>query len=91
MASNLSILDRNILHGFEAYSDADACEDMYLRHRHLGVEAAEKMANDWGALSEELAPMLAAACRPFETLFEPGDYGVRDFIRVRFENFGRPQ
>jgi hypothetical protein len=81
--SNLSILDHNIIHSLEAYDCAEECEDIYLRHRHLGPLNAERMADRWGMVGDRLTPMLEAARR----IAGCDDNGVRDFIRVRFENF----
>jgi hypothetical protein len=91
-ATNLSVLDLNVLHAFRGVSSdpaaLDEAEAIYLRHRDLqGCLWSEAVALEWLDLSARLAPMLDAAARGHGQ----GDTtAVRDFIRDRFYHWRNP-
>lgn len=64
--SNLSILEHNIIDSFGAFSDPEAVETHFLSCLdRCGTLDAERIANEFGTLSDKLAPMLDAAVRPY--------------------------
>ena len=57
--SNLSILDRNIVHAFGALDNAEEVERFYLDCRDkVGPLKAEAMAHEWGELHRFCSPLL---------------------------------
>jgi len=91
-ATNLSVLDLNVLHAFRGVSSdpaaLDEAEAIYLRHRDLqGCLWAEAVALQWLDLSDRLQPMLNAAGAGHGQ----GDTtAVRAFIRDRFYHHRNP-
>jgi hypothetical protein len=73
--SNLSILERNTLHGL-----SDDAADLYLRGCARGEQRALYMATEWGAISERIAPMIKAGVNAHGMT---DDHGVALFIRER--------
>ena len=84
--SNLSILERNICHAFEAFDSSDEMDTLFLRAKHVGALKAERLALEWGELAPFLDHALPAAAQPFG-----GDDAVIDDVRafIRERHFRR--
>lgn len=55
---NHSILERNIIHSLGAYSDSDGAVNTFLTLvEKVGTYEAEKIANEWGSVSDFLTKM----------------------------------
>lgn len=71
--SNFSILERNIIDSFGAFSDPEAVERHFLSSLdRCGALSSERIANEFGVLSDKLSPMLDAAVHAYA---EEPEYG----------------
>jgi hypothetical protein len=82
-ASNLSVLDRNIIHAFGVCDYPAEVEAVYLAKRDkMEPLEAERAAYQWGVVCRVAIPAIKAA----EALYDGIDHGVTDYVRTRFLN-----
>lgn len=89
--SNLSVLERNIIHGLGAYDCAEECADLFLRRIDKdGVLVAEDKANKWGVIGPFLSKFIPVASDIYESQGVPlSDESMKDlrgFMKKRVEN-----